>query len=134
MPAKPGDAFTLQAPPYHRYIVLTSPDDNGEVLITNLTTISEVHPEQGCVLQTSDYPAFIKKPTTVRFNSAKMVPADKIVPSEALKINESISVKALQKIREAAISPSQSNLSGKYQDLIRRELGESKGRACRHPS
>ena len=120
MSAKPGDSFTLQAPPYHRYIVLTSPDENGDVLAVNFTSITPEHPDQGCILRTPDYPSYIKHPTTLRFNKAEMLPAEKIQESAQLKINEPLSATALRKIQEAAIkSP---HLKDKFKDLIQGEL------------
>jgi hypothetical protein len=121
LPVRPGDVFTPQAAPFHRYIILTRPDADGNVLVANLTSINANNEDQGCRLEMSDYPSYIKNQTTVRFNKADLYQASGIVESHSLKINEPVPPDTLKKIQRCGSKSI--NLKKKYRKLLADELG-----------
>lgn len=122
----PGNTFVVKAPPYHRWVVISAPDDDGDVLVVNLTTLKQGAEDQSCVLQPEDYPSYIKRPTVVRYNKAMQLPAERIErEADLIERTESIPPPALRKIQEAALkSPF---LRERFKRIVRRELGTTLG-------
>jgi len=62
-----GNVFRCLQPPGHVFVVLTTPDENGEALVVNLSTLRDTEEDCACVLQADDYPVFIRHKTVVMY-------------------------------------------------------------------
>ena len=98
-----GDVFKAEAPPYHRWVALTSPDENGEIVIVNLTSKEGPEDDQGCILQPVDYPQFIKHATAVRYSGARQGSATALEESSNFSKKESLPRQTIEKIQRRAI-------------------------------
>lgn len=124
MAVSPGNVFKCNSPPNHRYVVLTPPDEDNEVLLVNLTTRRTSFDDQGCILQKEDYPEFITTPTAVRYSDAGKTSIT-FLQNPFFVQCESISAETLKKIRDAGIAP-QSRLAFIFQELIKKAIESEK--------
>jgi hypothetical protein len=62
-----GSVFRCLQPPGHLFVVLTPPDENGEALVVNLSTLRDTEVDCACVLEPADYPDFIRHKTVVMY-------------------------------------------------------------------
>jgi hypothetical protein len=105
---KQGDCFfNKEAPkvPSHPWVILSDPDvDPDNVLIVNLTD-SKTHDDHSCLLDSSDHPGVITKPSCVayRFANVTSVSAlEQAVASKLLYIKPPVSQQVLRKILNGA--------------------------------
>jgi hypothetical protein len=122
----PGNTFQLSMQQGHRWIVLTSADEDGSVLVVNLTTLTADTEDRSCVLQRVDYPEYIQHPTSVRYDKAMQVSAERI-ESETSQIQRTAPVPSatLRKIQEAALASRY--LRERFKNIIRCELSGASG-------
>ena len=98
-----GSAFKVCAEPYHVYITVTSPDDRGCVVIVNLTSLYDSTEDTACVLSVSDYPEYLKKPTTVAYGRAIHVLARTLQNPSHFRPIQPVPQATLRKIMEGAL-------------------------------
>lgn len=116
----PGNAFRTRAYPNHVWIVLTHPDENGEVLIANLSTLTERTEDVSCVLGHDDYACFIVKPTFVVYQRTKQVIPSKLLDSQCFQKMSDVPAETMQKILDGALQSDQ--MRQRYQEIIRRTM------------
>lgn len=105
MPIQIKSAVLLKNPswpqnPPHLYFAITEPDDNGKVLLVNITENDEDR-DHSCVLRSGEHP-FIRKESAVNYREAILSDIQKI--EEAIQMHiatqeDDISDALLEKLR-----------------------------------
>ena len=75
---KVGDTFCLtDYGGYHRYIILTEPNEDGKVVLANFTSFAD-DKECTVVFWPKDDDQLFKKPTTISYANARLVLLSKL--------------------------------------------------------
>jgi len=101
---RPGETFLGALPDQtpHLWVVLTPPDDTGEVVIVNFTSD---HFDTTCPIEVGEHP-FVKHRTFVRYQDAVLTSAkllQKGVSKGFLQPHKPLSPALLKRIREGAV-------------------------------
>jgi len=121
----PGDAFKTLEAPFHIWIIITLPDENGEAVVVNLSSYKPGEEEDStCVLQRSDYPEYIRCPTVVVYRKAKWGPVGGFKNSPLFKRMPSVSATTLRKIQQGALDSD--FMKNRFQRIISEATGFSR--------
>lgn len=118
MPIQIKSAILLKNPaspqnPPHLYFAITEPDDNGKVLLVNITENEEGR-DQSCVLNPGEHP-FIRKESVVNYREARLADTQKIEEAIQMRIaipESDISNELLEKLR----------LGGKVSSFLKKDF------------
>jgi hypothetical protein len=103
----PGLGTTLRCnlPPRHIWIVLTDPTrTGGDILLVNLTSLTEDCVDDACILTPADY-ALLTHQTTVAYSRAQVGTAaklDELVQSGEFTLTKPVPPATLQKLLQGA--------------------------------
>lgn len=104
-----GDAFQASGPNVdvaHLWIVISDPNEGGNVVCVNFTSLSEDEVDESCILDPGDHP-FIKRRTVVKYGLANWWAADKIaaaIASGQFSAHPPVRPEILQRIREGGLN------------------------------
>jgi len=119
-----GDTYKLATPTNptpHLWIVLTDPDQQGEVAIVNLTTRQPAS-DATVILRPPDHP-FVRHDTVVRYEDAQVVPAralDAAVKGGAARRHAALNPLILKRIQDGVDkSPF---IAGDIREYVRQQL------------
>ena len=118
---QPGFAFRLRVEESHLFVVITTPDCEGNVLVVNMTTLKVTTEDRSCVLNAGDHP-FVTHPTAINYgeyHDPRILPAEeirrRILKGEFIK-QEPLSGDTLSRVLQgAAVSR---HMRNKYKELL----------------
>lgn len=117
-----GDAFKCRCDPFHLYFVISTPDEDGNAVIVNLTTLRNDVEDDSCVLKNADYPDYISRPSMIMFRKAHGVNVSCFQVVANWSPFPALPTATLIKIQQAALASDY--LRRRYRDIIRTEIEE----------
>jgi len=117
---KIGDTFIPALPDAHLWIVLTEPNEEGKVVIVNLT--SGVF-DQSCILEPGDHP-FVRHTSTIRYQKAMLCSHEKLeesVRAGSVRRREPVAMEIVKRIWRGALVSDYT--PGKVAKEIKKMLG-----------
>lgn len=113
----PGSAFRCLLPPGHLFIVLTPPDEDGEALIVNLSSLRDNEEYCSYILTPDDYPCFIRHHTVVMYRRARLRSVMELLDTRHFQRMDDLPPLTLAKVITGALHSD--FLRERYKHLIR---------------
>jgi hypothetical protein len=63
-----GDTFRCSLPPRHIWVIISDPSVHSQIVLVNITTLTETCVDDACILEPVDYTPYLTQRSTVAYS------------------------------------------------------------------